>query len=332
MVLVIFCGLGHIGLMAVSFNPDRLRLPLIAAPMFLASGPELAIACCRSGIVGTLPAHNCRDVESLEAWLDRITTTLDNEPDAVPFGINLVVHQSNKNLDQQLALIEAFRVPLVITSLGAASRVVEAVHSYGGAVFHDVINRRHAEKAAAAGVDGIIAVAAGAGGHTGAMNPFALVREIRQVFDGTLVLSGAMATGDEIAAARVMGADLAYMGTRFIATRECQVDQAYKEMITAAEAADIVTTDALTGVMASFLKPSLDAAGDDPAEAASLGDELQESLDEDDQRRPWRDIWSAGQGVGGIDSILPVATLVDQLEEEYHAGLHRMARLAGEGS
>lgn len=314
------------------YEPENLRLPLIAAPMFLASGPELVMACCRNGIIGTFPAHNCRDAASLNAWLEQIAAGLAGEENAAPFGINLVVHRSNESLEEQLALIEKHQVPLVITSLGAASRVVETVHGYGGVVFHDVISRRHAEKAAAAGVDGIIAVAAGAGGHTGGMNPFALIHEIRQVFEGTLILSGALSTGGDIAAARAMGADLAYMGTRFIATGECTVDKAYKEMITVAEAADIITTAELTGVTASFLKPSVDAAGSDVAEAAALGDELRDSLNDDNQHRPWRDIWSAGQGVGSVDQVLPVKELVDQLESEYHSALRRMATIAEEGA
>ena len=306
-----------------------LRLPLIAAPMFLASGPELVLACCRAGIIGSLPAHNCRDSEGLAGWLDAITSGLaemnTDGRDAAPYGINLIVHRSNDQLEEQLALIEKYRVPLVITSLGAASRVVETVHGYGGVVFHDVISRRHAEKAAAAGVDGIVAVAAGAGGHTGGMNPFALLHEIRQVFDGLLILSGSLSTGGDIVSAQAMGADLAYMGTRFIATRECRADQAYKEMITAAEAADIVTTDSLTGVTANFLRPSLDEAGETATDETSLGDELQQGLNGDNTRRPWRDIWSAGHGVGSIDDIPPVADLVARLEDEYEAGLEHMA-------
>ena len=319
--------------MQLSFRTETLRLPLIAAPLFLASGPELVLACCRAGIIGTLPAHNCRDGAGLASWLDTITSGLadgDTEGrDAAPYGINLVVHRSNEQLEEQLALIEKYRVPLVITSLGAASHVVDTVHGYGGIVFHDVISRRHAEKAAAAGVDGIVAVAAGAGGHTGGMNPFALLHEIRQVFDGLLILSGSLSTGGDIAAAQAMGADLAYMGTRFIASRECRADQAYKEMITAAEAADIVTTDSLTGVTANFLRPSLDAgeaaAVDAAVDAANLGDELQQGLNGDNSRRPWRDIWSAGHGVGSIDDIPAVADLVMKLEAEYEAGLEHMA-------
>ena len=315
--------------MRSSLKTETLRLPLVAAPMFLASGPELVLACCRAGIIGSLPAHNCRDSEGLAGWLDAITSGLaemnTDGRDAAPYGINLIVHRSNDQLEEQLALIEKYRVPLVITSLGAASRVVETVHGYGGVVFHDVISRRHAEKAAAAGVDGIVAVAAGAGGHTGVMNPFALLHEIRQVFDGLLILSGSLSTGGDIASAQAMGADLAYMGTRFIATRECRADQAYKEMITAAEAADIVTTDSLTGVTANFLRPSLDEAGETATDETSLGDELQQGLNGDNTRRPWRDIWSAGHGVGSIDDIPPVADLVARLEDEYEAGLEHMA-------
>ena len=309
------------------FQIDRLKLPLIAAPMFLASGPELVLSCCKAGIIGTFPAHNCRDAKELSSWLGQISDGLD-APEASPFGVNLVVHRSNDRLEEQLDLITSFRVPIVITSLGAASRVVDAVHDYGGVVFHDVISRRHAEKAADAGVDGIVAVAAGAGGHTGGINPFALLHEIRQVFDGLLILSGGLSTGADIAAARAMGADLAYMGTRFIATLECQADQAYKDMITESSAADIVMTDTLTGVSANFLKPSLDAAGDHTGGGVSLGDELHDALNKDNTKKPWRDIWSAGHGVGSIDDVPSVAGLIDQLSTEYDQALRRMVTLA----
>lgn len=308
-----------------------LKLPLIAAPMFLASGPEMLVASCRAGIIGTLPAHNCRDTESLNAWLEQITNTLGGtaagSDEIAPYGINLVVHKSNEHLEDQLALIRSYRVPLVITSLGAASRVVEAVHDYGGVVFHDVISRRHAEKAAAAGVDGIVAVAAGAGGHTGTLSPFALLNEIRAVFDGILILSGGMTTGRDIAAARAMGADLAYMGTRFIATQECRADQAYKEMITSAQAADIVMTAEPTGIMANFLKNSLAAAAlgkDHSDQDKSLGAELHNASAPDEAIRPWRDIWSAGHGVGSINTIPDIAGLVEQLTDEYHNALNQI--------
>ena len=206
----------------------RLRLPAIAAPMFLASGPDLVVEACKAGVIGTFPALNQRTSEGYEAWLEEVQVRLADAPAAAPFGVNLIVHRSNARLSRDLDLTVSHRVPIVITSLGAAREVADAVHSYGGLIFHDVINRRHAEKAAEAGVDGIIAVSAGAGGHAGTMSPFALISEIAQVFSGTIILSGSIGTGAQIAAARMMGADLAYMGTRFLATRQSMVDAAYK--------------------------------------------------------------------------------------------------------
>ena len=291
---------------------DRLRLPAIVSPMFLASGPDLVVACCRAGLVGTFPALNQRTSEGYEAWLDDIEGRLDAT--SAPYGVNLIVHGSNRRLEADLATTVRRKVPLVITSLGAVKDVVDAVHSYGGLVFHDVINRRHAEKAAEAGVDGIIAVCAGAGGHGGTLSPFALVPEIRSFFDGTIVLAGAISTGAQIAAARLIGADLAYMGTRFIATKESYASQGFKDMIVGSSAADIFYTSAVSGVNANFLKPSLVAAGLDP-------DNLKPhtKLDMDGEAKVWKDIWSAGQGVGAIGDVPDVAALVDRLADEYAA-------------
>ena len=309
-----------------SLFDNRLTLPLIAAPMFLASGPELVIACCKAGIVGTFPAKNQRTTDGLEAWLNQITTRLrDHEQQtgnpAAPFGVNLIVHKSNDILADELALCKKYNVPLIITSLGAVSDLVRQIHDYGGLVFHDVINLRHAQKASVAGVDGLIAVCAGAGGHTGQASPFGLINEIRASFDGTVLLSGALSTGADIAAAQMMGADLAYMGTRFISTRECLSPDGYKQMIVEAAASDIVLTDAVTGVNANFIKQSLTQAGYDPENLAEHGEvdinkELADALDpRQNSAKPWRDLWSAGHGVGSISDSPPVAELVQRLRE-----------------
>ena len=309
----------------------RLRLPVIAAPMFLASGPEMVLACCRAGIVGSFPAKNQRTREGLDEWLTVIGEGLaaieaETGQPAPPFGVNLIVHRSNDVLQQELEVIARHRVPLVITSLGAVPELVGAVHEYGGLVFHDVINLRHAAKAIEAGVDGLIAVAAGAGGHTGKASPFALVNEIREVFDGVLMLSGAMSTGGDVAAAQVMGADLAYLGTRFIGTAECRSPEDYKTMILDSRVKDIVETDRVSGVNANFLVASLAEAGIVPDEGtappAEINNELSEALTASaNERTAWRDIWSAGHGVGSINDIPRIADLVDRLEAEYHAAL-----------
>jgi len=309
----------------------RLRLPVIAAPMFLASGPEMVLACCRAGIVGSFPANNRRTREGLDEWLTVIGEGLaaieagTGRP-VPPFGVNLIVHRSNDVLHEELEVIARHRVPLVITSLGAVPELVGAVHDYGGLVFHDVINLRHAAKAIEAGVDGLIAVAAGAGGHTGKASPFALVNEIREVFDGALMLSGAMSTGGDVAAAQVMGADLAYLGTRFIGTAECRSPEDYKTMILDSRVKDIVETDRVSGVNANFLSASLAEAGIAPDEGtaptAKINNELSEALTASaNERTAWRDIWSAGHGVGSITDIPRIADLVDRLEAEYHAAL-----------
>ncbi len=309
----------------------RLRLPVIAAPMFLASGPEMVLACCRAGIVGSFPAKNRRTREGLDEWLIVIGEGLaaieaETGQLAPPFGVNLIVHRSNDVLHEELEVIARHRVPLVITSLGAVPELVGAVHDYGGLVFHDVINLRHAAKAIEAGVDGLIAVAAGAGGHTGKASPFALVNEIREVFDGVLMLSGAMSTGGDVAAAQVMGADLAYLGTRFIGTAECRSPEDYKTMILDSRVKDIVETDRVSGVNANFLAASLAEAGIAPDEGtappAEINNELAEALTASaNERTAWRDIWSAGHGVGSITDIPRIADLVDRLEAEYHAAL-----------
>lgn len=299
----------------------RLRLPAIAAPMFLVSNPALVIECCRSGVVGTFPALNQRSTEGFVDWLDEIGEAL-NDSDA-PYGVNLVVHRTNPRLQADLEQVVKHEVPLVITSLGAAREVVEAVHSYGGLVFHDVISVRHAKKAAEAGVDGIIPVCAGAGGHAGTMSPFALVPEIREFFDGFIALSGCISSGSSVAGAVAMGADFGYVGTRFIATEEANAPAAYKQMLIDADAKDIVYTDVVSGVPASFLSASLDQAGIDPETDKHEGDvDFGQELDAGS--KAWKDIWSAGQGTGQIHDVLPTAKLCDRLVSEYQATIQRL--------
>ena len=318
----------------------RLRLPLVAAPMFLASGPDLVLACCRAGIVGSVPAKNRRTPEGLDEWLWTIRDGLVADAAAgapmPPFAVNLIVHRTNETLKEELAQCVRHEVPIVITSLGAVPELVDSVHAYGGLVFHDVINLRHARKAIEAGVDGLIAVAAGAGGHTGRASPFALINEIRQHFNGVLLLSGGMATGADVAAAQMMGADLAYLGTRFIGTRECRAPDAYKQMLVGTTVQDIVETDRVSGVNANFLAPSLAAAGvrldgdaPDMNIDSELGDASEGVSDDGGGNRPWRDIWSAGHGVGSIHDLPTVESLVARMEGEYHAAIaDQQARLA----
>lgn len=304
--------------------PDRLkalRLPLIAAPMFLTSGPDLVIEACKAGIVGTFPALNQRTTEGFRDWVRQIKTALAGVEGAAPFGVNLIVHKSNPRLEADLAVCIEEEIPLIITSLGAVAQLVDAVHGYGGIVFHDVINARHGRSAARAGVDGLIAVAAGAGGHAGSTSPFALLSELRSFFDGTILLAGAMNKGSDVAAARLMGADLAYMGTRFIATKEAMVPQEQKQMILDTSAADVLYTDSISGVNANFLRPSIEAAGLDP-------DNLPEAkaMDMAAEARAWKDVWSAGQGVGGIEDIPSVAELVARIDVEYQQAMKAAAQ------
>ena len=298
----------------------RLRLPAIVAPMFLISGPDLVVECCKAGLVGTFPALNQRSSEGFRAWVREIRERLAGHPGAAPFGVNLIVHRSNPRVEADLRICIEERVPLVITSLGAVPELVAGVHGYGGIVFHDVISLRHARKAVAAGVDGIVAVAAGAGGHAGTLSPFALVSEIRGIFGGAIALAGAINTGAQIAAAEMMGADLAYMGTRFIATAESMALPEQKRMILEASAADILYTPRISGVNANFLRPSLVAAGLDPDNLPDHG-----KLDMEGEAKAWRDVWSAGQGVGGIADLPPVAVLAARLRDEYHAALDAAA-------
>ena len=298
---------------------QRLRLPVVAAPMFLISNPELVIACCRNGVVGSFPALNQRESSGFKAWLEEIEAGLATLDNPAPYAVNLIVHNSNPRLQADLGICIEHKVPIVITSLGAVKELVDAVHSYGGLVFHDVTTRRHAEKAAEAGVDGLIAVAAGAGGHAGTWSPFALLAEIRQFFDKTVLLSGCLNHGHEILAAQIMGADLAYLGTRFIATQESHAPDAYKEMLLASRAADIIHTPAVSGVPASFMRQSLENAGFDLAvlqgkSENGAGNKLKPLTDE---AKAWKTVWSAGQGVGEIHDLPTIDQLIARLDEEY---------------
>ncbi|HGA2320159.1 TPA: NAD(P)H-dependent flavin oxidoreductase [Pseudomonas putida] len=305
---------------------QRLRLPVVAAPMFLISNPQLVLACCGSGVVGSFPALNQRDSAGFKAWLEEIEAGLAQLQAPAPYAVNLIVHPTNPRLQADLALCVEHRVPIVITSLGAVKEVVDAVHGYGGLVFHDVTTRRHAEKAAEAGVDGLIAVAAGAGGHAGTWSPFALVAEIRQFFDKTLLLAGCINHGHEVLAAQLLGADLAYMGTRFIATQESHAQGDYKQMLLDAKAADIIHTPAVSGIPASFLRPSLEQAGYDMA-ALKSGHEQGKLKPIDDEAKAWKTVWSAGQGVGEIHDLPAAASLIERLHGEYHNALERSQAL-----
>ena len=302
----------------------HLRLPVIGAPMFLLSSPELVIASCRAGILGSFPALNARTTEELDQWLTRIIVEVRERP----FGVNLIVHPSNPRVEADLKVLARHKVPLVITSLGAVSELVKAVHDWGGLVFHDVVQRRHAEKAAQAGVDGIIAVCAGAGGHAGTQSPFALAAEIRQVFDGTLVLAGAISTGVDIACARLLGADAVYMGTRLINTLESAASVDYQQRIIESRASDVVYTDQVSGIPGNFLASSLAEAGVDPkgwgGKSVDLASELKPP---EGGAKAWKHLWSAGQGVGQIEDVRSVAALVDQLESEYKSALNRAVTL-----
>ncbi|HYC97669.1 nitronate monooxygenase family protein [Brevundimonas sp.] len=288
---------------------NGLKLPVIAAPMFLVSGPDLVVECCNAGVIGTFPSLNQRTTEGYREWLHEIKARLT--PDAAAFGVNHIVHPTNPRLMSDMMVSVEEKVPLIITSLGAVRDVVDAVHGYGGVVFHDIANVRHARKAAQAGVDGLILVANGAGGHAGVVNPFALVDEVRSFFDGTIILSGCLSTGSDVAAATMMGADFAYMGTRFIATAESEAQPHYKEMIVEAGSADITYTPAVSGIPANFLTPSLIENGIDPKSLP------EHKLDMGEEARAWKTVWSAGQGAGAIHDILPAAQLVRRLKDEY---------------
>ncbi len=306
-----------------------LRLPVVGSPMFIVSGPDLVIAQCCAGIIGSFPALNAREAEGdpvmLEIWLQRITEALDAwnqaNPDrpAAPFAVNQIVHRSNSRLERDLEICAKWKVPIWITSLGARVEVNEAAHSCGGIALHDVINNTFARKAISKGADGLIAVAAGAGGHAGPQSPFALVQEIREWFDGPLLLSGSIATGGAVLAAQAMGADLAYIGSPFIATEEANAVADYKQMIVDGGAEDIVTSSLFTGVSGNYLKPSIAAAGMDPDTLDSADATSMNFAGGSSKPKAWSAIWGSGQGIGAVKAVEPVAALVDRLEREYVA-------------
>jgi len=314
---------------------NTLKLPVICSPLFIISNPDLVIAQCKAGVVGSFPALNARPEAELDVWLERITRELAEyktaNPDAVvaPFAVNQIVHSSNDRLQHDVEMCVKYQVPIIITSLRAPNDVVGPIHSYGGLVFHDVINVKHAKKAIEAGVDGLILVCAGAGGHAGQLSPFALVSEIREFYDGPIILSGSIAKGEQILAAQAMGADLAYMGTRFIATHEANADQAYKQMLVDTNADDIVYSNLFTGVHGNYLKPSIQNAGMDP-NALPEGDKSSMKFGSggSNKSKAWRDIWGAGQGVGSIGAITSTAEAVSKLEHEYASARARMQSIA----
>jgi len=310
---------------------SEMSLPIIAAPLFIVSNPDLVIAQCTSGIIGSFPALNARPAEMLDEWIERIEVSLEafrkDYPDqkVAPFAVNQIIHQSNDRLDHDLDACVRHQVPMIITSLRAPHDVVKKVHEYGGVVFHDVISIRHAQKALEAGVDGLILVCAGAGGHAGLMSPFALVREVRRFFDGPIALSGAITDGAGVLAAEAIGADFAYIGTRFIATQEANAAEAYKAMIVESQADDIVYTPYFSGVNGNYLKPSVRAAGMDPENLPGSDKTKMNFGSEREKPKAWKQIWSAGQGVGNIDDAPSTRAMVQRLTREYEDARQRLA-------
>lgn len=308
----------------------KLRIPLIGAPMFIVSGPELVIAQCKAGIIGSFPALNARPQSAVSDWLKQIKDELgeyqESHPDepVAPFAVNQIAHASNPRLHKDVETCVEHEVPIIITSLRPPEDIVTAVHAYGGLVFHDVISLRHARKAMAQNVDGIIAVCSGAGGHAGTVNPFALVKEIRREFEGAVILSGCITTGGDIVAAQAMGADLAYSGTRFIATDEARAVPGYKDMVVSSKAEDIVYSSLFTGVHGSYLKGSIVNAGMDPDDLPEGDKDHMDFSSSDIEAKAWKDIWGAGQGVGTIDEIMPAFDLVVRMEREYRDTLARL--------
>ncbi|SFA97997.1 nitronate monooxygenase [Rhizobium sp. NFR07] len=310
---------------------DGLRLPVIGSPLFIISHPELTLAQCKAGVVGAFPALNARPESQLDEWLAEITEELaahnaaHPERQAAPFAVNQIVHTSNRRLEHDLMMCVKYKVPIVISSLGAVAEVNDAIHSYGGIVLHDVINNRHANSAIRKGADGLIAVATGAGGHAGTLSPFALVEEIREWFDGPLLLAGAIATGGGILAAQAMGADMAYIGTPFIATREARAADGYKEMIVGSNAADIVYSNYFTGVHGNYLKGSISAMGMDP-DKLPVADPTKMDFDAAvSGPKAWKEIWGAGQGVSAVKAVGTVEELVSRMEREYAQARQRLA-------
>jgi nitronate monooxygenase len=307
---------------------QSLPLPIIGAPLFIISNPKLVVAQCTAGVVGAMPALNARPAEQLDEWLAEITETLaawnrdHPERPAAPFAVNQIVHRSNDRLEHDMQVCAKYKVPIVITSLGARTDVNEAVHGWGGVVMHDIINNAFARKAIEKGADGLIAVAAGAGGHAGVKSPFALVSEIREWFDGPLALSGAISTGGAVLAARAMGADFAYVGSAFIATEEARAQPAYKQMIVESSSDDIVYSSLFTGVLGNYLKGSIRNAGLDP-DALPESDPTKMNFG-GDARKAWKDIWGCGQGIGAVKEVVPARVLVARLAAEYEEARHRV--------
>lgn len=302
---------------------DRLSIPAIASPLFIISQPELVIAQCRAGVVGSFPSLNARPSGTFEQWLQTLSSELTDKD--APYAVNLIVHATNPRLEEDLALCVKYKVPMVITSLGARTDVFDAIHSYGGIVFHDVIDNAFATKAVAKGADALVAVASGAGGHAGTLSPFALIQEIRSWWDGPLALSGSIATGDAILAAQAMGADLAYIGSAFIATQEANAEPAYKQMIVDSSGEDIVYSNLFTGIHGNYLKPSIVLAGLDPDNLPESDPSKMNFAELSDGKKAWRDIWGCGQGIGALDAVLPVAALVEKFAAQYAAARTRIA-------
>jgi nitronate monooxygenase len=303
---------------------NRLSIPVIGSPLFIISGPELVMAQCRAGIIGSFPSLNARPLAQFEEWLQRLSTELG--PDDAPYAVNLIVHKSNDRLMDDLALCVKYKVPMIITSLGAREDVNAAIHSYGGIVMHDIINNKFARKAVEKGADGLIAVAAGAGGHAGTISPFALIREIREWFDGPLALSGSIATGEAVLAAEAMGADFGYIGSAFIATAEARAVEGYKEMIVGSASSDIVYSNLFTGVHGNYLRPSIVNAGLDPDNlAVSDPSAMNFGSGGNTDAKAWKDIWGCGQGIGAVKAVLPAGELVARLKREYEAARARIA-------
>ncbi len=301
----------------------NLRIPVVGAPLFIISHPALVIAQCKAGVVGSFPALNARPEAQLDEWLAEITEALrdhdEKNPDspAAPFAVNQIVHRSNKRLEHDLTMCVKYKVPIVISSLGAVPEVNDAIHSYGGIVLHDIINNRHANSAIRKGADGLIAVAAGAGGHAGPLSPFALVQEIREWFDGPLLLSGAISTGKAVLAAQAMGADLAYIGSSFIATKEARAVDEYKQMIVDSTSSDIVYSNYFTGIHGNYLKPSIAKSGMDPDHLPEADPSKMDFEAATTGAKAWKDIWGCGQGIAAIKQIVPAGELVARLEREY---------------
>ena len=310
---------------------DRLSVPVVGAPLFIISNPDLVLAQCKAGIVGSFPSLNARPIEQLDEWLSQITGELESyakanpEKKIAPFAVNQIVHKSNNRLQQDLELCVKYKVPIVITSLGAVPEVNEAIHSYGGIVFHDIINNRHADSAIRKGADGLIAVASGAGGHAGTLSPFALIQDIREWFDGPLLLSGSIANGGAVLAAQAMGADLAYIGSPFIATHEANASEEYKQGIVEGKGKDIVYTNLFTGIHGNYLRSSIEKSGLDPDNLPeSDPSKMNYASGGNSSAKAWKDIWGCGQGIGAVNEVVGAAELVERLAAEYNDAKERL--------